>query len=706
MINNNTIDTTTDVSRKRNRSRSPYNYENENGGNATANNKLNQDVSNVNGYSFSNKSSPPPPPSTTTTTTSAKTKSIPTSTNNKSNNNFIQEMNKESNNQQTSTQDGISSNNNDIQSKNTFFHKRNNSNCNNKRQRQLSIEALLSVPIYFIFRHLHHQNPTTTTTTSTTNNNNNNHNHQNAQYTNPTFLSRMEASLFLQITLISHELDVLIQMSLQALDKICTVKYDFPWEEWNNNGGGGTIPSSSSSSCGAVGAASQESMEISTTPTRGVARGEGGETIHSPPVIKPGTSNSPTSTSASTSAATVTATTTTTTNNSNNNLSTSLLFKTLQPLLYLHGTTIPHAIFTHVQVEMERIIYEELPPLRGMLQQCMEQTWSMVEMLEGTAMAQAAASSGLYNGGGMGMGMGMANMGDMGAMGAMGAMTVMGSLGTATGFGGGGGGVGGGGMESLIQEKKMIAYVQMELCRRIDSLVDMIVSNANSPGLNNMRGSTRTTNTTTTTTSAFGNDNYNNVNGYNGDHDSTNESGDTEEVLDAFDQTNEVEDQEDEEPTAENVAETNQDDNSKNTTTHSVDKGRSFVSMEEYCQRLLLEVDGPTSKEEDAKNKQESPSDIVTAEMSKKDHGTYRYDEEIVAHKNESEPKSVVETEEQPVASTKEDEYMGKEDEMTVNEELDDTSSYKSETSPSRLADEGKTLRSIPRPRKAPIRSS
>jgi len=74
----------------------------------------------------------------------------------------------------------------------------------------LTIEALLSVPLSFIFRQ--------------TNSNNSKSNKNSTQSNQNFLLSRVEATLLLQISQLAHEMDTLTSMTLQALDKSRVVR--------------------------------------------------------------------------------------------------------------------------------------------------------------------------------------------------------------------------------------------------------------------------------------------------------------------------------------------------------------------------------------------------------------------------------------------------------------------------------------------------
>jgi len=89
----------------------------------------------------------------------------------------------------------------------------------------LSIEALLSVPLPFIFRQ------------TDSNNNNNNGTSNRPDY----LLSRVEATILLQISQLAHEMDTLTSMTLQALDKSRIVRdlHRSIHSDTTDSGGGG-----------------------------------------------------------------------------------------------------------------------------------------------------------------------------------------------------------------------------------------------------------------------------------------------------------------------------------------------------------------------------------------------------------------------------------------------------------------------------------
>jgi len=108
----------------------------------------------------------------------------------------------------------------------------------------------------------------------------------------------------------------------------------------------------------------------------------------------------------------------------------TLYLRAIEPLLRMHGCTIPQQVLQHVQAETERILGDELPSLGRTLRQFSEQNWSVVNTLLDT----------------------MDNM-----------MMMM-----MDGSGGCGWNV-----EKLAREKKAVAEFEEEVCRRIDRLVRM-----------------------------------------------------------------------------------------------------------------------------------------------------------------------------------------------------------------------------------------
>ena len=210
----------------------------------------------------------------------------------------------------------------------------------------LSIEALLSVPLSVIFRQ--------------TNSNNNGIGYKSSTQSNQNFLlSRVEATILLQISQLAHEMDTLTSMTLQALDKSRIVR-DL-----------------------------HQSIRRHTT-------NDGVPTTHD--------GQHP------------------------------LYLRAIEPLLRVHGLTIPQQVLQHVQAETERILGNELPSLGRTMQQFSEQNWCVANTLEDT----------------------------MGG--------IMGTIGEEED---GDGEEGGSTVRRLAMEKRAVSELEEEVCRRIDGLVRM-----------------------------------------------------------------------------------------------------------------------------------------------------------------------------------------------------------------------------------------
>ncbi len=209
----------------------------------------------------------------------------------------------------------------------------------NHRQRsqqlqQLSIQALLSVPLKYILR------KTSNTKNKTVSNHPPDENSTNSggkRRKEQLLLSKTEASAFIKLSNLAHEIDMLLYMLSSALHRSHVTKQlsmliSIPHSTFTSN------ISSNGFNCNDAAVATVAATSLS-------------EATKIP-------SNKNTSG-----------------NNNSNTFPYNYYLRPIQCILNIHGTKIPNQVIQHVQENLERILSVEFPLLYQILIQCAEQNW-------------------------------------------------------------------------------------------------------------------------------------------------------------------------------------------------------------------------------------------------------------------------------------------------------------------------------------------